>query len=203
MSLASVLGLFGAMAFLAAIPSLSVLLVTSRAASSGFPHGLAVSAGVVIGDLVFVALAVFGLVVLVELMGDWFVWLKYAAGLYLIWLGLQLWRQPPAEAVQQGARQDSLYASTAAGLLLTLSDQKAVLFYFAFFPAFVEVDALSWPDIALIIGITVTAVGGVKAIYAWAAARGGRVASSKWGMRFNRGAGAMLLVTGVAVLIRA
>lgn len=190
------------MAFLAALPSISVLLVATRAASLGLRHGLAVAAGVVLGDLIFVALAVFGLVVLAEAMGGWFVWFQYVAGGYLIWLGISLWRRAPTAPAEPGAGRASLGASGAAGFLLTLSDQKAVLFYFAFFPVFVDVGALSWADVAVIAGITIIAVGGVKALYAYAAARGSRVASSRWGMRFNRGAAVMLVVAGVAVLAR-
>ncbi|SEO89380.1 LysE family translocator [Aquisalimonas asiatica] len=200
MSLASTVALFAAMAALAALPSLSVLLVTTRAASSGFPHGVAVAVGVVLGDLVFVALAVFGLVVVAELMGAWFPWVKLAAGVYLIWLGTQLWRQAPAGSGRPEARAGSLFGSATAGLLLTLSDQKAVVFYFAFFPAFVEPASLSWPDVALIVGVTVFAVGGVKTLYAWAAARSGALVSSAWDVVLSRGAGVMLILAGATVL---
>ncbi|MCC5861809.1 MAG: LysE family translocator [Gammaproteobacteria bacterium] len=202
MSLSSAAALFLAMAVLAALPSLSVLLVATKAASSGFSHGVAVAAGIVVGDLVFVALVVSGLVVLAEAAGDHFVWFKYGAALYVTWLGVRLWQQSPARLEHTRVNQDSLYASGAAGLLLTLADHKAILFYLAFFPAFIDLDAISGPDVALIAGITVVAVGGVKTVYAYLAAHGRRITSGRWPIRLNRAAAVMLVIVGVAVLAR-
>lgn len=203
MSLTDALALFGVMLVLAALPSLSVLLVATRAASLGLAHGLAAAVGVVFGDLVLVAMAVFGLVVLAETMGEWFQWVKYGAGLYLFWLGVGMWRQASGGPSPAEARGRSLRDSVTAGLLLTLSDQKAVVFYFAFLPAFVELGALTWKELALIAAITVTAVGGVKSGYACAAARGGSMVGGYRSVWLNRGAGAMLGLAGVAVWLRA
>ena len=86
------LALFTAMAVLAAVPSTSVLVVSARSASSGFRHGALTAAGIVLGDIVFILLAVFGLALLVEVMGPAFVLVKYAGGAYLLWLGAMIWR---------------------------------------------------------------------------------------------------------------
>ena len=39
------------------------------------------------------------------------------------------------------------------GTSLTLSDQKAILLYLGFFPAFISLSALSVPDAMIIIGV--------------------------------------------------
>jgi len=49
------------MALLAALPSASVALVITRSATLGVANGIAVSAGIVLGDLIFILLAIFGL----------------------------------------------------------------------------------------------------------------------------------------------
>lgn len=59
---AGLLAYCAVMMVLAAIPSLSVVTVTARAATAGFVQGAWVSAGVVTGDLVFIAVALIGLV---------------------------------------------------------------------------------------------------------------------------------------------
>lgn len=202
MSPASVAGLFGAMVILAAIPSLSVLLVTTRSASSGLAHGIAVAMGIVLGDLVFIALAILGLSLIAEGMGHWFVFFKYAAGLYLIWLGLRLWGSPAVNRLGKDVQHDSLWSSAASGVLLTLSDQKAVLFYLAFLPAFVDMARLFWLDVVVIVAVMMLAVGGVKTGYAYAAARSQHLVCSRGMPWMNGVAAGVLILTGIIVMVR-
>ncbi|WP_369334585.1 LysE family transporter, partial [Pectobacterium brasiliense] len=56
------LSLFLAMIALAAMPSSSVALVVIRSATLGVRHGVATALGIVVGDLLFVVLAIAGLV---------------------------------------------------------------------------------------------------------------------------------------------
>lgn len=56
-----------------------------------------------------------------------------------------------------------------AGLLLTLSDQKAILFYLVFFPAFVDLSKITLIDAAIIVVIATVSVGGAKLGYAFVA----------------------------------
>ena len=90
MTLGSIATLFGAMVILAFVPSVSVLAVTTRSAASGFIHGVFTTAGIVVGDVFFIILAIFGLLVLAEAMGSLFVLINYLGGAYLIWLGIVL-----------------------------------------------------------------------------------------------------------------
>jgi len=50
--------------------------------------------------------------------------------------------------------------------MITLGDQKAILFYLGFFPAFLDLVAMSALDTAVILLVTTVAVGGVKLAYA-------------------------------------
>jgi len=86
MSLFEISALVAAMAILAPVPSTSVALVVARSTSAEFSNGMAVTAGIVVGDLVFVFLAVFGMVALAEVAGSFFLILRYLAGVYLFWL---------------------------------------------------------------------------------------------------------------------
>ena len=68
MTLNNIVALFGAMVVLAFIPSVSVLAVSARSAASGFIHGVFTTLGIVIGDILFILLAILGLAVLAEAM---------------------------------------------------------------------------------------------------------------------------------------
>ena len=77
LSFGSILALFGAMVVLAALPSVSVLAVSTRSASAGFLHGALTAAGIVLGDLIFIAIALWGLSFLTETLGGFSIWIKY------------------------------------------------------------------------------------------------------------------------------
>jgi threonine/homoserine/homoserine lactone efflux protein len=168
MTITNMVTLFGAMATLAAVPSVSVLVVSARSATSGFVHGVFTAAGIVVGDLLFILLAVFGLALLVEAMGGMFFLVKYMSGAYLIWLGTVLWRVRDNITEISDTTGSSLRSSFMTGLLITLGDQKAVLFYLGFLPAFVDPKKMSHVDVEVVMAITALAVGGVKVAYAYA-----------------------------------
>lgn len=130
--------LLAAMTILAAIPSASVVAVSARAASAGFAQGAITAMGVVAGDLVFILLALFGLALLVEALGQMFFLIRYLAAGYLLWLGLSLWRSAARTRVTDDTGGISSWCSFMTGLMITLGDQKAVLFYLGFLPAFIE-----------------------------------------------------------------
>lgn len=208
---ASLIALASAMLVLAALPSISVLAVTSRALSGGFRHGAAVSAGVVAGDIVFILVALFGLSLLLDAAGGWVGYLKYVAAAYLLWMAQAIWRSPDAaDAPSDSAlqlRPVSLTSSFVSGLLLTLGDQKAVLFYLGFFPAFVDLGAVTVVDILLIVLITVITVGGVKLCYAWLVSRAGQALAHTARARqltrmLNRLAALILVLAAAMVILR-
>lgn len=202
MTLSDLIALFGTMLILAALPSVSVLAVTARATSYGFAHGAATTLGIVLADLLFILLAIFGLSILTTALGEYVFLLHYLAGVYLLWLGSRLWRQAPNTDSSRASAGHSPAASFRLGLLITLADQKAVLFYLAFLPAFVDLEQISGPDIALVCGITILAVGGSKLVYAWLAARAGaRFGIAKAGV-IQRLAALLMIAAGIWLMFK-
>lgn len=193
---------------LAAIPSSSVALVVIRASTMGVKQGVITSLGVVAGDLVFVAMALLGLSALSEQLGALFVVIRYLAAGYLIWFGLNLIRNHAHRVPQgepsvppNGARTTS--ASFLSGLLLTLSDIKAVLFYASLFPAFIDPITLRSVDIAAIFGITLFAVGGIKIVYAVSASKMVKLSGRlHFQTKAKPVAGAMMIATGGYLLVK-
>jgi threonine/homoserine/homoserine lactone efflux protein len=95
-------------------------------------------------------------------------------------------------------------ASFLSGLLLTLGDVKAILFYASLFPAFVDMDSLSAPDMAGIAAVTILAVGGVKIFYAFAA----RTISARFRDRnaqrlARKSAGCCMIGAGTYIIMKA
>jgi len=158
--------LFISLLLLSAMPSTSVLMVVSRSISSGFLHGVSTSAGIVAGDIIFIIVALVGLSYLGEILGDSFLLIRYFAAFYLCWFGYRLYKKDRADLSKKYTKTESLKDSFFGGLLLTLVDQKAILFYLGFFPAFIDLSRISGVDLVIIFTITIVAVGGVKVFYA-------------------------------------
>lgn len=188
------------MAVLAAIPSVSVLTVSARSAAYGFMHGAFTALGIVIGDILFILFAIFGLAFLAESMGNLFVWVKYLGGAYLIWLGIALWKSEPEIRTTEKEVASSLLSSFLTGLLITLADQKAIFFYLGFFPAFLDLTAVSLFDTSIIILITVIAVGGTKLVYAFLASSAKQLITSETHKTINFIAGSIIIAVGIYVI---
>jgi threonine/homoserine/homoserine lactone efflux protein len=204
MTLSSAAALFAAMVVLALLPSMSVMTVLARSASLGFRHGAVTSLGIVAGDLVYILLAIYGLSVLTTTLGGLVVVIKYLGAAYLIGLGIVLWRTKPRGLEIQQASETALLSSFLAGFLLTLGDQKAILFYLSFFPAFVDLSALTPMDTGLVVAIALTAVGGVKLGYALLADQGRTLLPNGKANRWvSRLAGSIMIAVGIVVLFRA
>jgi len=205
MTFLAAIALLGTMLVLSAVPCASVVLVVSRSATLGFANGAAVCLGIVLADLLFVSLAIFGLGVLAETMGPTFAVLKYIAGGYLLWLGLSLFRSKrKVDFEEAGPSKFSLWASFASGFILTLGDVKAILFYASLFPAFVDMASLRVRDVAVIMIVTILAVGGVKLAYAYAAQRiVSRLQNQKTQKLARFTAGGLMLGAGTYLIMKA
>jgi len=203
MTISSSVTLFGVMAVLAFIPGVSVLAVSARSAAYGSVHGVFTALGIVVGDIIFILLAIFGLSMLAQAMGSLFVLIKYLGGVYLIWLGIALWRSKSESGTVAGQMESSLLSSFLTGLFITLGDQKAILFYLGFFPAFLDLSEVSFIDAGIIIFIAALAVGGAKLVYVFIADRAGSFFSSTVNQIINRVAGGVVIAVGVFVIAKA
>lgn len=201
MTVNSMLALFGAMVALAIVPSLSVLVVITRSATLKFAHGLATVLGIVIADFVFIILAIYGLSAIAENMASLFMVVKYLGGVYLIWLGMRLIRSK-ARLSQIEITESSLFSSVLSGLSLTLGDQKAILFYMSFFPAFLDLSNVSVTDTIIILAIAAIAVGGVKVGYAYMADKVNLATSIAARKRINLAAGSVMVGTGIFLILK-
>ena len=203
MTLSSIAALFGTMFVLALLPSPSVFAVVARSIASGFTHGLVTVIGIVIGDFVFILLAIYGLSAIAETMDSLFVLVKYLGGAYLIWLGIELARSKSKLIEIQGIRESSWLSNFLTGLFITLSDHKAILFYMSFFPAFLDLSNVSIVDTSIVMAIATIAVGGVKLGYAYMADRARFLfQSSRAKQGINITAAIVMIGTGIFLVVK-
>ena len=203
LTLTSIGALFGSLIVLAIVPSVSVLAVTARAAAFGFSHGLFTAIGIVVADILFILIAVYGLALIAEVMGDQFRLIQYIGAAYLIWLGISLWRADTKARASDTIRQSSWLSSFMTGLLITLGDQKAILFYLGFFPAFIDLSSMTPVDTLIIILIAILGVGGAKLVYAYLADRASVLFKDSNALRsLNRLAASIMIAVGIALFVK-
>lgn len=188
---------------LAIVPSVSVLAVTARAAAFGFSQGLFTAAGIVVADVLFILVAVYGLALIAEMMGDQFRLVQYIGAAYLIWLGISMWRADTRARTADSVPQSTWLSSFLTGFLITLGDQKAILFYLGFFPAFIDLSTMTPADTLIIVVIAILGVGGAKLTYAFLAARASLLFNNAAVLRgINILAACVMILVGVALLFK-
>jgi len=179
-------------------PGPGVFAVVARALALGFRSTLVFIFGVIAGDLVYLVVAALGLSVLASKYADVFGFVKIAGGLYLVYLGVQTWRS--AKNVDTGltpAPERGQGHTFFSGLSLTLGNPKAVVFYIAFLPAFMNLTALSMADLALASLIVSGTLFGVLAGYAWMAAKARTLFRSPQAVKtLHKSAGGLMVCAG-------
>jgi threonine/homoserine/homoserine lactone efflux protein len=132
-------------------PGPSFLLVSRISVVQSRAHGLAAAFGMGLGGTVFACLALLGLAALMSQIVWLYAVLKFAGGLYLIWLGIRIWQgaREPLPAGNVPVRQGSLFRSAAFGLLTQLSNPKTAVFYASVFAAMLPAS----PSVSLMIAL--------------------------------------------------
>jgi threonine/homoserine/homoserine lactone efflux protein len=203
MTLPTVLTLAGAVFVLAITPGPGVAAGVGRALAFGLGPALAFTAGMLAGDALLLLLAIFGLAAIAEAMGELFTLVKIAGGVYLVWLGIKLWRLEPAPVGAQPQAGTGFWRSALGGFTLTLGNPKAIVFYAAFLPTVIDVARLDAGDIALTVTVVTAILFLVMFGYCSLAARARRLFQSRRAVgRLNRGAGTLMIGAGVAVATR-
>ena len=191
------------MFFLALSPGPGLATIISRSLASGVIAGLAVTAGLVLADFFFMAVAMAGLTAIATAMGPLFQIVKYAGALYLVWLGYRTFRGSgkPLIVTPKGGR--GLAKDVGLGFLVTLGNPKAILFYGALLPTFLDMTKIELSDFLVLAAIVVIISYLVYGSYIFLAERSRRLLSSSAASRFfNRLTGTILIGAGIAVAAR-
>jgi len=118
-----------------AIPGPGNLALITSTGQGGVRGGLAATLGLIFGDQVLMWLAVAGVATVLKASPVLFSAVQWLGAAYLAWLGVRMWRARPSAAPLLDMHPGH-YLRQA--LLITLLNPKAIVFYMAFFPLFVD-----------------------------------------------------------------
>lgn len=179
MSTLNILAFASAMFLLAITPGPGVFATISRALASGFTNASFVVLGIVLGDIFFLLLAIFGLSAIASILGDLFILIKYLGGAYLIFLAYSIFTSKETETNIKGVYELSWKKNFLTGLLITLSNPKVILFYLGFLPTFINLHTLNTNDIVIISIIVTLVLGAVMLTYAYTASKANNLLKDK------------------------
>jgi threonine/homoserine/homoserine lactone efflux protein len=184
------------------LPGPTILTVISYALSHGRRATVSLVAAVALGDSTALALSLVGLGALLATSALWFTAIKWAGGLYLLYLGIRLFRADASQSAIPTAGNDpsrwKLFANT---YLVTALNPKGIIFFVAFLPQFISagsnVGRQMW-----VLAATFVAMAALNAtLYAvFAAAAARLLASPKAQRRFNVAGGTLLSTAGLWAL---
>jgi threonine/homoserine/homoserine lactone efflux protein len=156
MTLSTYLLYVAAVALLIATPGPTMLMCMTNALNHGPRRAMTSVAGSVTAVLVVMTLSAMGLGALLAASETAFTTAKLIGAAYLIWLGIKTFRSEASALVaadaQEGAQEGgpSRRSFYLQGLLVGASNPKAVLFFAAFFPQFLNPAAPMVPQFAIL-----------------------------------------------------
>lgn len=182
------------------IPGPTIALVIARSLAEGRRNALPLVLGVGLGDLVAATTALAGAGALLAASATAFTVVKLIGALYLVWLGIKLFRaEPVPPQADASAVGGTGWAAFRDGFLVTVFNPKGILFFIAFVPQFIRPEA-SYLGQAAFFVLVFTVLGIVNgAAYALGADAMRRVIRSTSVLRWmNRAGGALIAVAGIA-----
>lgn len=198
------LWLYGVLVFgIILLPGMDMAFVLASALADGARAGLAAVAGMVVGGFVHVLASALGVGLLLQAWPALFNALLVAGGLYVGWMGWQLWRGAGALGPVQAGASRPLPATFGRAVLTCLMNPKAYLFCLAVVPQFIKPE---WGRIALQ-GLVLFLIGALAQVlvYGGMALAAGRMrgwlaGSAAAQVATGRAVGALLVATAAWTL---
>ena len=202
MSIEHWLAFVAASTVLLIIPGPTILTVISYSIAHGRRANLPLVAGVALGDATALAVSLLGLGSLLAASAFWFSLVKWAGGLYLIYLGIKLLRAGVAPTELPAATiPHSRWCLFANTYLVTALNPKGIVFFVAFRPQFLVPDVDMGRQLWVLSASFVTLAALNATLYAvFAASARGVLVSPRALQRFNVAGGLFLSVAGVWAL---
>lgn len=138
------------------LPGPGNLALIHSVGKGGLAGGFAAVLGLLVGDQVLLWLTVAGLAALLQSLPALFTAMQWLGAAYLAWLGLKMVIAKTGEGASIRITPGHYFRQT---MVITLLNPKAILFYFAFFPQFIDpVNHQGWITFVAM-ALTIAALG--------------------------------------------
>lgn len=200
----------GAIAFFIAIfifgitPGPGIFALLARALTQGARPCIPLAFGMTISDGVYLVLAAYSLAAVAVHYAELFTVIRVVGAMYLLYLAWKMWTSPtvvPGELDNE--QQTGAWASLIQGIIISASNPKVILFYIAFMPTFMDMQALRGFDIVLAAVLTISALMLGLMMVSYGAAQARMLIRSAAAMRrLNRAAAGVMAGAGAWLLAK-
>lgn len=151
MSLEIYTAFFIAASIILIIPGPTIILVVSQAIAHGRRSVIPLVAGVLCGDFTAMVMSLLGLGAILATSAAIFMALKWIGALYLIYLGVTLWRSNPSTATGTLATREMTAGSLfKSSFIVTALNPKSIAFFVAFLPQFINPREALLPQLSIL-----------------------------------------------------
>lgn len=186
------------------VPGPGVAAIVGRALGGGFWGAVPMVIGILFGDLVYLAFAIFGLAAIATWFTPVIILVRWASALYLLYIAWQFWSAKPGSEQLAPAKSESWIRTLLSGFALTLGNPKAIAFYLGLLPTVIDLTRpVSWADFALLTAIVAVVMLVIGLAYAGLAAWARVMLSTPKALLWlNRATGVILAGAAVWIAVR-
>ena len=169
LDLSQILSYAIALGVAATIPGPGITALVSRSVASGSKAAFAILGGLIVGDLVYLSFAVFGLTFIASIISPLFVAIRWFSIFYLFWLAWSFWHARQYDLSQKRSTKKDILSASLSGLTITLGNPKTIAFYLALLPLVLNLETTgfkSWATALVPITIMVLLIIGGAYIFA-------------------------------------
>ena len=181
-------------------PGPAVIYTIGNTLTRGSRHAIAGFVGVAVGILMVATLASLAVIWFTHWLAGGQQILTLGGALYLLYLGVNSWRQRAVSPVMGKSSDRDCWRSFVKGALISLLNPKAIIFFTSLFPQFIDFRQGALGQ-CLLLALTFSAVGlvvhgGYCLVFRWVGLQG-------YGERFARGINRLsaVMFTGFAILL--
>jgi len=185
-------------------PGPAVLFVVSYGMTRGGRNSLWANAGILSGNAMYFLLSAFGLGAVLLASYQVFTVIKYIGAAYLLYLGIQTFRGAGLALASGHHAQPTKpgWRALLRGFSLQAANPKALIFFAALLPQFINPRSAVAPQVAILGLTSVTIEFFVLAGYGYLAGRAASVARQpKFVATTNRASGVMLIAAGAGLAL--
>lgn len=189
------------MMILAATPGPGVFASVSKAIGEGFKASLFFIGGLVLGDIVFLILALIGMSAIAHILGNFFFLIKILGGFYLIYMGIKMIKSKTTFNLEKNISSKGS-KNFLAGFLITLGNPKAILFYASVVPTIIDLNNVNVINASAMAAIIALVSFTVVGTYCYLASLSRNFINDKNSGKIGKVSGTVLSITGGYLIIK-
>lgn len=206
MDVGTVLALALASFIFVVTPGPGIVALLSRTLARGIGSGLLLGLGLIMGDFIYLIAVLASLHSIADIIAPYMVYVRVFGAFFLAYVGYQQWISPPLlaeEARKQEAGKKRTIAQTlAAGIAISGTNPKVVVFYLSFLPQFVDLTNLSLADTIIVMVTIASMLFSGCLVYAFGADRLYQLIKSQKGAKLmNQVTGGSIIAVAIVMVV--